>query len=146
MNKLIFLVAIILHVFSNAIVLYPAEKLIVEKTYTSRINGKEIITNIVTHKIKANPLNKSSVDARTNLEIHPNPANEFIKVDISNKLRHNSDDLAETASIFNLVGEIVMEKDVSNDSGNLLTLNVSSLPNGVYFIRIGDGIEKFIKK
>jgi len=68
----------------------------------------------------------------SDLSIFPNPTNDVLNI-VSDK--PNLDVL-----IFNVIGERVMHKKATNQ------INVSSLSNGVYFMRLSDGINTTTKK
>ncbi len=91
----------------------------------------ELITKIVeSEKIK-----------KDGLYVHPNPTYGFIAI----KPYINSDNFnASKIQIFDIIGIEVMNVVASN---NLTTqiIDISHLPSGVYFIRIGDKVEKFVK-
>ena len=59
------------------------------------------------------------------MNIHPNPANEFVTVRSGSTLR--------TIALFSLTGELVVNQEVS---GNEYRLNTASLPAGLYLIKI----------
>jgi len=67
--------------------------------------------------------------------VYPNPAEELLHIDSS---------YVESAIIYNITGEKVLEVNDQN------RINVSSLSKGVYFIKVSDGInastKKFIKE
>ena len=69
------------------------------------------------------------------LSIYPNPVNTELNIEL---------DLKETTNclIYNSFGEIVMSKKIEN---NFTKLDVSNLPKGLYFIKIGQVFETFIK-
>lgn len=73
---------------------------------------------------------------RDGIEIYPNPAND--------KLHIESEQLPEKIQIFDLNGKVI------KNSGNTNDINVTDLPQGIYFIRIktdrGDFNRKFIKE
>ncbi|MND01381.1 hypothetical protein D3C83_203530 [compost metagenome] len=48
-------------------------------------------------------------------------------------------------SISNLLGEILLEKKISNIGSRTVELNVASLPSGIYFLRAGNDVCKFVK-
>jgi photosystem II stability/assembly factor-like uncharacterized protein len=77
--------------------------------------------------------------------IHPNPASDFITIQTSEVLETSED---SEIKIFNTLGVCVMNTpslpSTSSGSG-YLRMEVSHLPNGVYFVRIGSRIEKFLK-
>jgi hypothetical protein len=74
--------------------------------------------------------------------VSPNPATDFITIQYSNKgLKPFAEN--EKVQIFDMLG-IEIHKTQTGMS-ELLKINVSHLPSGVYFIRIGDKVEKFVK-
>jgi hypothetical protein len=72
------------------------------------------------------------------LEVYPNPTNGVIKVVFP--AQFNSAHLKLT----NLLGEIVLERYISNETGN--TIDVSGLSNGVYLVTIFIGDTSFTAK
>ncbi|MDX9791449.1 MAG: T9SS type A sorting domain-containing protein [Candidatus Kapabacteria bacterium] len=70
--------------------------------------------------------------------VYPNPASDFIELSINNETNPN----ASFAQIFNIFG-IEVSKSSLTDGNN--RINISHLPAGVYYIRIGDKTEKFVK-
>ena len=82
---------------------------------------------------------------------YPNPASDFITIQLSNKgLQPFA--AGDKVQIFDILGIEVISVgtglDLSTQPNDLSTLriNVSHLPAGVYFIRMGDRVEKFVKK
>ena len=75
--------------------------------------------------------------------ISPNPANDFITIQFSNKELQlfASEDKVQ---VFDVLGiEVISESIHPMTSSH--RMNVEKLPAGVYFIRIGDKVEKFVK-
>ena len=82
-----------------------------------------------------NPSTASTNDFSKDLfSIYPNPTKEYLNIDCSS---------LESVSVYNILGKELI-KETSN------RINVRSLSNGVYFIKVSDGInsstKKFIKK
>ena len=76
--------------------------------------------------------------------IVPNPAEDFIE--ISEGTQHAVSEIC----IFNVFGEELLKSSVSNNSqfsipNSQLRINVSDLPSGVYFVRVGSKVRKFVK-
>lgn len=75
----------------------------------------------------------------TTFSVYPNPATDMVTVSSSMN--------ADRAEILNYLGQVIYSQKVSN---NVFTMNVASLADGVYFIRLigNDGIatQKLIKK
>jgi len=82
-------------------------------------------------------------ETTTSLSVSPNPATDHLNVQIPTDLGINK------LKVINLNGQIVMEKDINSDT-NELELNVNSLPNAMYILRLeGTGkpqMTKFIKE
>ena len=99
---------------------------------------------------------KTSVETNENLNISiiisPNPAGEYIEITGLNKGLQPLVSEQEI-KIFNLLGECVLsvaQTFPSVDSGqtgmsDLLRIDVSGLPAGVYFVRLGDWVGRFLK-
>ncbi len=81
------------------------------------------------------------------LSIQPNPAVDYIDISLNNGASSIASDKVQ---IFDVLG-IEVAQTPSSVSGSqtgasdLLRIDVSKLPAGVYFIRIGDKVEKFVK-
>ena len=66
-----------------------------------------------------------------NLNIYPNPAHNVVHID-------NNQILIDNVTMFDAQGRVVLQKENANDYS--VTLNTSSLTNGIYFVRVtGDG-------
>ena len=69
------------------------------------------------------PLSSNNITQEI-INIYPNPSSDFIYIN-----RKDSDNY--TISLFNILGEIIIDKKI-----NLQQLNLSNLPNGQYFLKI----------
>lgn len=70
--------------------------------------------------------------ANTNLIISPNPAHDLITL----QLKDSSSEF-EHVSLFNLNGQLILEKTgLNNAYVNTITLDIESIPNGVYYLKI----------
>lgn len=82
----------------------------------------------------------SASDITQTYLIHPNPASEYINIDLS-FLRMQETEI----QIFNVFGECVLTVEAQNFE-SLQRIYVSHLPAGMYFVRIGDERPlKFVK-
>ena len=91
-----------------------------------------------------------------NLSISPNPATDFIEISYS-PLEKGVRGLSEQIRIYNVFGQEFnptpalpkgrgfASPPLGEDLGGVLTLDVSSLPSGVYFVKVGEKKQKFIK-
>jgi hypothetical protein len=79
--------------------------------------------------------------------ISPNPAQDYIE--LSYPPRPPGEGWGEGIRIYNILGEIVSGLDTPLDplflEGGKCRINISALPQGTYFVRIGGEIKKFIK-
>jgi hypothetical protein len=111
-----------------------------------KLNGPTSVENQIN--------NSSSVD------IYPNPASDYIEISIPDIDNQTLKGVVENGvQIFNTLGiEVaqtppsVIYNSISNDekttqtgASELLKIDISHLPAGVYFIKIGDKVEKFVK-
>ncbi len=97
-----------------------------------KVKSKEII-------LKINPLISVDEKYECDLFISPNPASDYIEI------RQASEGLG--IKIINCYGQCVLNlQDVQHlgDVGHLKRIDISRLPIGMYFIRIGNYSEKFI--
>ena len=99
-------------------------------------------------------LNTTSVNLRNPIlntfAIFPNPATEYIEiaVDVNPTVNRRVDEGAEI-KIFNTLGECVMTAPTAlpstgSGSGNF-RIDVSHLPRGLYYVRIGNRTQMFVK-
>jgi|GEM_PF-5265205 len=87
------------------------------------------------------------------ITISPNPAGEYIEIALSSPRLKPWVGGVDAIKIFNLLGECVLsvaQTFPSVDSGqtgmsDLLRIDVSGLPAGVYFVRVGDWVGWFLK-
>lgn len=106
--------------------------------YTGTNDIKEFIYN--TWPTSQNELSEESAPV-----IFPNPANDFININLSNDLN------LEQIIIFNNIGQSVLKKEIKDlKNKSLLHLNIQDLKPGFYHLRLIKGNEtseyQFIKK
>ncbi len=77
---------------------------------------------------------------RSVFEISPNPASDFIEVPLSENFQFSESFHVE---IMNLYGQGVLSVEAIHELS--LRIDVSELPSGMYFVRIGDRVGKFVK-
>ena len=106
----------------------------------STLGGINIINSSGSNSMVATlgplPLSVSEIN-NNSISIYPNPASNILFID---GLKHNS-----TASIFDINGKILINKQIINNQ-----IDISSLPNGFYIIKITEegetGTLKFVKQ
>lgn len=116
---------------------YEYNKLIIENTLFRikgmSANGTVLFSNIVNLKMDA-------VAFHNDLLLFPNPAKDFINV-------YSSDIITDDICIIDIQGKIVSKAiDIQRVNGNHAILQTSQLACGVYFIKVGNNTEKFIKE
>ncbi|MDT3740125.1 MAG: T9SS type A sorting domain-containing protein [Candidatus Kapabacteria bacterium] len=85
-----------------------------------------------------------SVSDENNFHIlYPNPAEDYIEINIGNKvLKPFAEN--DKVQIFDVLGLEVLSEKIHPMTGSH-RMNVTHLPLGVYYIRIGEKVEKFVK-
>ena len=77
------------------------------------------------------------------IHIYPNPSNDYIEISIMNKgLKPSA--VIDNIKIFNMLGIEVMNIRTGLDL-SLQRIDISYLPAGIYYIKIGEKLEKFVK-
>ncbi len=98
-------------------------------------------------KLRVYPyITKSSVQIakKDNVIISPNPVSDIIEISLVPTLKRGVDGSAMKVQIFDVLGiEVISESIHPMTSSH--RMNIEKLPAGVYFIRIGDKVEKFVK-
>lgn len=83
---------------------------------------------------------KSNTKADGWISIYPNPSNGEFTLDLNT----GTDQKQNTVSVYNMMGELVFEKQVTANSKQ--TIDVSQLANGTYFVKVNSGNSSFHKK
>jgi hypothetical protein len=79
---------------------------------------------------------------------YPNPAGDFITVtlaDINPMLQHGVENDNPEINIYNTLCEKVLSESIHPMTSSH-RMNIKSLPKGIYFIKVGGEIAKFVKK
>ena len=84
-------------------------------------------------------------DSQNNITVFPNPANDYIEInpDAINPMLKSGVDEGSNILIFNALGEIVLS--VEQTPPSVHRIEISNLSPGMYFIKVGNRVEKFIK-
>lgn len=80
--------------------------------------------------------------------LYPNPATDYITINISgiNRGVNPTVDGAVSIQIYDVMGmKVISDVRHLEDVGHLQKIDISNLSPGVYFIKIGDRVEKFLK-
>ena len=71
------------------------------------------------------------------MSLYPNPAQKQITLDMgTNGVKGN-------VSVYNSLGQVLFQKQAGSDSK--IVLDVENFPAGIYFVKAGDSIQKFMK-
>ncbi len=80
------------------------------------------------------PIVSAQIDGAS-FEIFPNPVSNILQVKLQ-----SSDKIRGQLEVIDLLGSIVMTQNIANESGDQINVNVSDLPNAMYFIRLRDEV------
>ncbi len=94
------------------------------------------------------PSSIDEISNEFNLSIHPNPATDCIYINF-NDLEGDSSPSFKRGSggvrIYNTFGQCVSHLTPALSKGEGVKIDVSHLPAGVYLVRVGNRVEKFVK-
>lgn len=77
-----------------------------------------------------------------NIKVYPNPANDFVKISFD-----NTDRGKVKITLFDKNGKVIDVWDNVKEENNFQeTLNITNLNNGIYFLEISLGKQKYVKK
>lgn len=96
------------------------------RLFMTEINGKEAFSKIIAVKRFGTEGSK--------IKVYPNPVNAVLMIE-------NAE--GKDMTVVNALGQVV--KTIKKHE-NLNQFNVSTLPNGIYFIKAGDEVVRFVKK
>ena len=79
--------------------------------------------------------------AQNEISIYPNPSNGLFSIRLNKSIN------AESIDILNIHGQMVFQSDISSNSeSSIIELNLTSLPKGIYFIRLNSEQKTQAKK
>jgi hypothetical protein len=98
------------------------------------------VSNLDSAIVRRNTVGLTKIDAITAVELYPNPAQNILHINASNNV-------ITAITITNTLGEIIKTINIADYTG---TIDIKSLPTGIYFIEItaennSRAIKKFIK-
>jgi len=113
---------------------------------TITCNSKKKSTNSVTF-VDAVNIVTTGIEEKTgkSFKIYPNPVKNMLYVVASTPLSHQSNRLLSVVEVTNTLGQTVYNSPLTNHNSPL-TINVSQLQPGIYFIRLGNEVHKFVKE
>lgn len=75
------------------------------------------------------------------LRIYPNPASDKVTIVLNEELRMKNEELVE---VLDLQGRCVYTQALKHSGNQTITLDVSAIPNGAYFVKLGTHHSSFI--
>jgi hypothetical protein len=92
---------------------------------------------IVKFKAEGTDVDETNTKNNSGFSISPNPVIDNLTITISESL------IDESIQIYNLTGIKVLQVNINNTT---IQIELESLPQGVYFIKIGNETKMFVKK
>lgn len=126
---------------------YQGLYLDISDSYPESNNG--VLTENYIYAVKVTPNmtgwgteEHDAVNPMTTARIYPNPVQDVLNIEVN-----ASQSSALNISVYNIMGQKVMEKDVTVNTGiNVPTLSTSSLTSGIYFVTVkANGFENTMK-
>ncbi len=103
------------------------------------VGGKVGNDTLYFAKIKFLPTSvNDNIKFDNSLAIFPNPASDFINISIDKDV----DLFTREVQILDLLGLVVSKSELTDGNNRI---DISNLPLGTYFIKVGDKVEKFVK-
>jgi hypothetical protein len=122
------------------------DEIYIDAVTITKLNGTELIESVTTiHKVqKSSEIQEQSINASNKLLCYPNPTNDFLNVELPSPCIEG-----QSFKILSLTGQQIFTHSAKPGVA-LQTLDVSGLPQGMYFIQmIFDGrvitTNKFVK-
>ncbi|MCX7737545.1 MAG: T9SS type A sorting domain-containing protein [Candidatus Kapabacteria bacterium] len=106
-------------------------------------NPTDYLTNVGLPKwfaIGKRPVNVEEESINDVITIKPNPATDFIEISLPESFLRNQD---INFKIYNSKGECVVSSE-RNSLETLQRIGISHLPNGMYYLKVGNFSEKFV--
>jgi hypothetical protein len=83
------------------------------------------------------PLGINEMNERAEIKIYPNPGNSIIQISINSYP-------GKEINIYDMLGDVVSKNENYQIKNDGIQLNISSLPNGMYYIKVGNQTRKFV--
>ena len=114
-------------------------------TFTPWAYSINIDKDLDTFRFVASPVTdvREANQYKEKIVIYPNPSGDYIDISSINPTLKRGDDECSDIQIFDILGEIVLS--VEQTSPSVQRIDISNLTPGIYFIKIGNRLEKFVK-
>lgn len=113
-------------------------KLITEKGYS--VSGSYFTSKDVYSLTGTLSVNQSNILSKT-LIAYPNPVKNILNITNPSNKNENTN-----LKVYSINGELVLQKNISNENEEFIKLDVSSLQSGIYIYKINEITNKFIKE
>jgi hypothetical protein len=114
-----------------------------ERVYFNPFNTNEIWVSSFGNGMKMGTLVANGVSEFNNEEevsVYPNPTTGKINL----KMKQFEDLKMNTVQIFNIYGERIPAVNFQIDASSNFQIDLSALPNGIYFVKIGNSAKKIV--
>ncbi len=95
---------------------------------------KQVLNAAKSHRVVGIPMSVREID-ENNFSVYPNPVKEILEI------RNQKSDFEQPVMVFDLAGRKIFEQKLSQNR-----IDVSELTNGIYFLKIGSAVKKFVKE
>jgi len=96
--------------------------------------------------VTVNPLGLNNIYSNDKMSLFPNPAVDYINLSFTMNTANSS----SVIKVYDMLGNEMMSENETIGNGKTVTMNISSLSNGVYFIKVLNGkkeqVVRFIKQ
>ncbi|OGU60611.1 MAG: hypothetical protein A2X64_06985 [Ignavibacteria bacterium GWF2_33_9] len=89
-----------------------------------------------------NSVEDKETELKSDISISPNPASDYILID-SPSIKRDLGGVSDEIKIFNIFGECVLNVGANHEMTQQ-KIDVSALPTGVYFVKVGKEVQKFV--
>lgn len=110
--------------------------------YVSKTGTTDVSTQNVNLNIAMGGVGITKTTNKNSFAVYPNPASNRVNISGNFKGFVNPEVL-----VVNILGEIVLKQNLNQDTENAVTIDISNITKGIYFVKILDNkASKFVKK
>ncbi len=105
-------------------------------TYINRSMANAIINVSVVNQLPSYIITDLETQTKDNITIYPNPTKTTINIQSTQSNNSN-------VKIYDAIGQVYVDEKLTNQN---TSLNILHLQSGIYFIKVGDTVQKFVKE
>jgi len=109
--------------------------------YNDNVNKREVLNLNILPLIEDTSIVIVNIAQEAGITISPNPTRDQLQI-TSYKLQIGNMDY----SIYSVMGQLVMQGKLPHSDQYISTINMASLPSGMYYLRIAEKTVKFVKQ